>query len=89
MLPAGSVSGAPKTATIHLIHKAEQEQKRGFYTGVFGYYDGERLDSGVLIRYIEKVQGKFYFRSGGGITVNSNCLSEYNETIEKIYLPAT
>ena len=56
---------------------------------MFGYYDGERLDSGVLIRYIEKVQGKFYFRSGGGITVNSNCLSEYNETIEKIYLPAT
>lgn len=89
MLPAGSVSGAPKKATIHLIHKAEQGQKRGFYTGVFGYYDGERLDSGVLIRYIEEVQGKFYFRSGGGITVNSNCLSEYNETIEKIYLPAT
>ncbi len=87
MLPAGSVSGAPKAATTHLIRNAEQGQKRGFYTGVFGYYDGERLDSGVLIRYIEEVEGKLFFRSGGGITINSDCLSEYNEVIEKIYLP--
>ncbi|MBS6329554.1 MAG: chorismate-binding protein, partial [Prevotella bivia] len=51
--------------------------------------DGEALDSGVLIRYIEEIDGKNFFRSGGGITVNSNCLSEYNEIIEKIYLPTT
>lgn len=89
MLPAGSVSGAPKAATLNLIREAEQGEKRGFYTGVFGYYDGEALDSGVLIRYIEEINGKNFFRSGGGITVNSNCLSEYNEVIEKIYLPTT
>lgn len=87
MLPAGSVSGAPKVATTKIIRKAEQGQKRGFYTGVFGYYDGERVDSGVLIRYIEEIEGKYFFRSGGGITVNSSCISEYNEVIEKIYIP--
>ena len=86
MLPAGSVSGAPKQATLNIIRKAEGEN-RGFYTGVFGYFDGEKLDSGVLIRYIEEVEGKYFFRSGGGITVNSQCETEYKEVIEKIYLP--
>lgn len=86
MLPAGSVSGAPKEETIRIIHEAEQEP-RGFYTGVFGYYDGEVLDTAVLIRYIEKEDDKFYFRSGGGITAYSDSLSEYEEAVKKIYLP--
>ena len=86
MLPAGSISGAPKQATINLIKRAEGEP-RGFYSGVFGYYNGEVLDSAVMIRYIEQVGSQYYFRSGGGITVNSDCLSEYNEVIAKIYLP--
>ena len=88
MLPAGSVSGAPKQATLHLIERAEGTP-RGFYCGVFGYFDGQNLDSAVLIRYIEKEGDKFFFRSGGGITVNSDRRSEYNEVIEKIYLPTT
>lgn len=86
MLPAGSVSGAPKPATIDLIRKAEGES-RGFYTGVFGYYDGTDLDSAVLIRFIESQNGQFYYRSGGGITAYSLCEEEYNEVLKKIYLP--
>lgn len=86
MLPAGSVSGAPKQATLQLIARAEQ-RKRGYYTGVFGYFDGRRLDSAVMIRYIEEVGGCRYFRSGGGITVNSDPYSEYQEVIDKVYLP--
>lgn len=86
MLPAGSVSGAPKEETVRIIEKAENEP-RGFYTGVFGYYDGEVLDTAVLIRYIEKEVDKYYFRSGGGITAYSDCLREYEEVIEKVYLP--
>lgn len=87
MLPAGSVSGAPKSSTLRLISKAEEE-KRGFYTGVFGYFDGTVLDSAVLIRFIEKKSdGSLFYRSGGGITVNSMCEDEYNELIAKIYLP--
>ena len=87
MLPAGSVSGAPKSSTLRLIPKAEGE-KRGFYTGVFGYFDGAVLDSAVLIRFIEKESnGAFFYHSGGGVTVNSICKDEYEELIAKIYLP--
>lgn len=89
LLPAGSISGAPKPSTLEIISKAEGE-KRGFYTGVCGYFDGKCLDSAVLIRYIEKVNtGELFYRSGGGITVNSQCETEYDELLEKIYLPQT
>ncbi len=87
LLPAGSVSGAPKLKTLDIIKEAEQ-QDRGYYTGVYGYYDGTNLDSGVMIRYIEKtINGKLQYRSGGGITAMSNLTSEYQELIDKIYVP--
>ncbi len=87
MLPAGSISGAPKKATVEAIKEAEREP-RGFYTGVFGYFDGNQLDSAVLIRYIEQDEhGKQYYRSGGGITAQSNLEKEYNEVMQKIYIP--
>lgn len=86
LLPAGSISRAPKPATIALIQKAEK-QPRGFYTGVFGYFDGTTLDSAVMIRYIEEEAGNYYFRSGGGITAQSDPEKEYREILQKIYLP--
>ena len=86
LLPAGSISGAPKTSTINIIQSSEKE-KRGFYTGIFGFFDGKDLDSAVIIRYIEREKENYYFRSGGGITINSNPQEEYQETINKIYLP--
>ncbi len=87
LLPAGSVSGAPKKRTVELIKEVEQIE-RGYYTGIAGIYDGKNFDSAVLIRYIEKDDDKYYFRSGGGITHLSNSLDEYNEMIEKIYVPS-
>ncbi|MEX0980808.1 MAG: aminodeoxychorismate synthase component I [Bacteroidales bacterium] len=54
MLPAGSISGAPKLKTVEIIAEAEG-QKRGFFTGIFGIFDGEAVDSAVMIRYIERV----------------------------------
>lgn len=86
MLPAGSVSGAPKRSTLDLLRRAEGEP-RGFYTGVFGYFDGRTFDSSVLIRFIEETDGQLFFRSGGGITLDSSPEREYAETLEKIYLP--
>ncbi len=86
LLPAGSVSGAPKYKTLQIINEAET-YSRGFYTGVFGYFDGSKLDSGVMIRFIKKENGKLIFCSGGGITANSNPQTEYNELIDKIYVP--
>lgn len=86
ILPAGSVSGAPKQKTIEIIKLAEKE-KRGFYTGVMGYFDGNTLDSGVMIRFIEKRGNRYFYRSGGGITFQSDLNSEYSELIDKIYVP--
>lgn len=86
LLPAGSISGAPKKATVETIRLAEKE-RRGFYTGVFGYFDGKNLESAVMIRYIEQEGSRLFFRSGGGITVNSRAEDEYMETEQKIYLP--
>ena len=86
LLPAGSISGAPKEATLNLI-KNTKKKKRGFYTGIFGYFDGKNLDSAVIIRYIEKEKEDYYLRSGGGVTINSKAIDEYNEVINKIYLP--
>lgn len=86
MLPAGSISGAPKASTVRLIQEAEKEP-RGYYTGIAGYFDGSVFDSAVLIRFIEEDKGKMYFRSGGGITAYSDWEEEYKEVLNKIYLP--
>lgn len=86
VLPAGSVTGAPKKKTIELIREIESH-KRGFYTGIFGYFDGYNMESAVMIRYIEKRDSKYYYKSGGGITFQSDVEKEYNEYIDKIYVP--
>ncbi|HNW97640.1 MAG TPA: aminodeoxychorismate synthase component I [Bacteroidales bacterium] len=88
LLPAGSVSGAPKNKTIEIINESETYSRK-YYTGIFGYFDGSMLDSGVMIRFIEKRDGKYFYKSGGGITVNSNPENEYQEMIDKIYVPAS
>jgi para-aminobenzoate synthetase component 1 len=86
LLPAGSVSGAPKDKTVEIIRQAEAED-RGYYTGVFGLFDGHKLDSGVMIRFIEHRDGKSFYRSGGGITTQSVLEKEYQEAIDKVYVP--
>lgn len=86
MLPAGSICGAPKTRTLEVLRDAEGLE-RGFYTGIFGYFDSRNFDSAVAIRFLEKDAGKTYFRSGGGITALSDAHSEFLETREKIYIP--
>jgi para-aminobenzoate synthetase component 1 len=86
LLPAGSVTGAPKKKTVEII-KAAETHHRGFYTGVFGYFDGVELVTAVTIRYIEQRDGNLFFKSGGGITAMSDPVQEYNEMIQKIYVP--
>jgi para-aminobenzoate synthetase component 1 len=87
LLPAGSVSGAPKPRTIEIIKEVEQE-KRGYYSGICGYFDGMQLDSCVIIRFIENNNGRLFYRSGGGITTQSSAMDEYLEALAKIYVPA-
>lgn len=87
LLPAGSITGAPKPQTMNIIKEAENYD-RGYYTGVFGIFDGKNLDSSVMIRFIEKqADGSLIFKSGGGITVFSDPQLEYQEMIDKVYLP--
>ncbi len=86
LLPAGSIIGIPRSNALKVIKNSEAEL-RGYYTGVVGYFDGKDIDCGVLIRYIEEDGDSLYFRSGGGVTINSNAESEYNEILDKIYLP--
>ena len=101
-LPAGSITGAPKDKTMQIIQEAEGYD-RGFYTGIMGIYDQGELNSAVMIRFIEEEEEvfpsktenrmnyeairKLYFKAGGGITSKSDCRKEYEEVIQKIYLP--
>lgn len=86
LLPAGSISGAPKKKTLEIIEKTEQYE-RGYYTGVFGIFDGKNLDSCVLIRFIENQNGQLIYKSGGGITFMSEAEKEYDEMLKKVYVP--
>jgi para-aminobenzoate synthetase component 1 len=86
LLPAGSVTGAPKEKTVEII-KAAEIYNRGFYTGIFGYFDGHSLTAAVSIRFIELTDDGMVFKSGGGITALSDMESEYQEMLKKIYVP--
>ena len=88
LLPAGSISGAPKQKTLEIILETETYD-RGYYSGVFGYFDGINLDSCVMIRFIENQNEKLIYKSGGGITMKSDLDSEYQELLKKIYVPVT
>ena len=86
LLPAGSICGAPKKKTIEIILQVEKYDRQ-FYSGVFGVFDGKDLDSAVMIRFIEKNGNDLFFKSGGGITAKSEAKAEYEELIQKIYVP--
>lgn len=86
LLPAGSILGAPKPKTLEIVLEAENFD-RGFYTGVCGWFNGENLDSCVMIRFIENDNGTLYFKSGGGITHLSKLADELQEIKNKIYVP--
>ncbi|MEA3418696.1 MAG: aminodeoxychorismate synthase component I [Campylobacterota bacterium] len=86
LAPAGSITGTPKKYTVEIIDAVENYE-RGFYTGIFGIFDGQTLRSGVMIRFIEEENGALFYKSGGGITIDSDAQSEYAELLDKIYLP--
>ena len=86
LLPAGSITGAPKPQTLAIIDEVEGYE-RGYYTGVAGFFDGTNFDCGVLIRFIEQTANGLIFKSGGGITVYADAKSEYQELVDKVYLP--
>jgi para-aminobenzoate synthetase component 1 len=86
VLPAGSISGAPKKKTLEIIKRAEGYD-REYFTGIVGLFDGQKFDSGVMIRFIQQTPGGLIYKSGGGITINSQLEQEYQEMIDKVYVP--
>ena len=86
LLPAGSISGAPKPKTLEIISRYEN-YNRGYYTGIMGYFDGKNFDSGVMIRFIQKEANTYFYKSGGGIHFLSESQAEYQEMIDKVYVP--
>ena len=86
LLPAGSISGTPKRKSVEIIERVENYD-RGYFTGIFGIYDGHNLDSAVMIRFLEKTEDGYLFKSGGGITLLSDASKEYDELCDKVYIP--
>ena len=86
LLPAGSISGTPKKSTLKIIEDIENYE-RGFFSGIFGVFDGNTFDSAVMIRFIQEIDAKMIYKSGGGITLDSDQMEEYNELLDKVYLP--
>jgi len=83
VLPAGTLSGAPKIRAMRIINELENN-KRGIYGGAIGYIDFTgNLDTCIAIRIAFKKNGKVFVRSGAGIVADSVPKKEYQECINK------
>ena len=82
MFPGGSVTGAPKEACMEAISELEHD-RRGLYTGSAGLFSGRRTVANILIRTLVRRDGVYSLGVGGGITVESDPGSEYEETVQK------
>lgn len=83
VLPAGTLSGAPKIRACQLIADLENN-KRGIYGGAIGYIDFTgNMDTCIAIRIAYKKNGKVFIRSGAGIVADSVPENEYQECINK------
>ena len=83
VLPAGTLSGAPKIRAMQIINELEQN-KRGIYGGAIGYLDFTgNADTCIAIRIAYKRGGKVFVRAGAGIVADSDPASEYQECANK------
>lgn len=83
VLPAGTLSGAPKIRACQIIGELENN-KRGIYGGAIGYIDfAGNMDTCIAIRIAYKKNGRVFVRSGAGIVADSVPEKEYNECINK------
>lgn len=83
VLPAGTLSGAPKLRAMEIINALEDD-KRGVYGGAVGYIDfAGNLDTCIAIRLAYTKNGKVFVRSGGGIVADSVPEKEYEERVNK------
>ena len=83
VLPAGTLSGAPKLRACRLIAELENN-KQGIYGGAIGYIDFTgNMDTCIAIRIAYQKNGRVFVRSGAGIVADSEPEKEYQECINK------
>ncbi len=83
VLPAGTLSGAPKIRACQIIGELENN-KRGIYGGAIGYIDfSGNMDTCIAIRIVYKKNGKVFVRSGAGIVADSVPEKEFQECLNK------
>ena len=83
VLPAGTLSGAPKIRAMQIINEQEKN-KRGIYGGAIGYLDFTgNMDTCIAIRIVYRRNNKVFIRSGAGIVADSNPESEFQECVNK------
>ncbi|MDF5303005.1 aminodeoxychorismate synthase component I, partial [Vibrio parahaemolyticus] len=88
--PGGSITGAPKVRAMQIIEELEPH-RRSAYCGSIGYISRHgRMDTSITIRTIVAENHKLYAWAGGGVVADSDCASEYQETLDKLskILPA-
>ena len=82
--PGGSITGAPKLESMKIISELEN-YGRGVYCGSLGYFSYHgNIDTNIAIRTMIAKDNQLYLQAGGGITVSSNCLEEFNECYTKL-----
>ncbi len=83
ILPAGTLSGAPKIRACEIIEELEKAP-RGIYGGAIGYIDfSGNMDTCIAIRMAVKKNGRVYVQAGSGIVADSNPEKEYEESLHK------
>jgi anthranilate synthase component 1 len=81
--PAGTLSGAPKVRAMEIIDELEKE-KRGVYAGAVGYFAANgTMDTCIVLRTAVVKDGVMYVQAGGGVVVDSDPESEFQETVNK------
>ncbi|KIE19679.1 aminodeoxychorismate synthase [Vibrio sinaloensis] len=82
--PGGSITGAPKIRAMEIIEELEPH-RRSAYCGSIGYISRHgRMDTSITIRTLVAEQGKLHVWAGGGLVADSQCESEYQETLDKL-----
>ncbi|KLN64794.1 aminodeoxychorismate synthase component 1 [Vibrio sp. VPAP30] len=82
--PGGSITGAPKIRAMEIIEELEPH-RRSAYCGSIGYISRHgRMDTSITIRTLVAENGTIHVWAGGGLVADSQCESEYQETLDKL-----
>ncbi|OEF03905.1 aminodeoxychorismate synthase component I [Vibrio genomosp. F10] len=82
--PGGSITGAPKVRAMEIIEELEPH-RRSAYCGSIGYISRNgAMDTSITIRTLVAKEGTIYAWAGGGVVADSQCESEYQETLDKL-----